>query len=245
MATSIYKTKNIYLFDGTEIEIMPLKIKYLREFMDAFNKIKHAKNDDESMIVLTECTRIAMKQYFPEISKSIEDLEDNIDLPTVHVILDVAANIKIDQTEENQESQESQDIKSKAQKGDVGPSWEEFDLAKIESEVFLLGIWKDYNELEESLSLAEIMAILSSKRELDYQEKKFFASIQGVDLESDGDEERGQKEWENLKARVFSRGATSDSNDVLSLQGQNARSAGFGIGMGLDYEDARDPNLIK
>jgi hypothetical protein len=32
---------------------------------------------------------------------------------------------------------------------------------------------------------------------------------------------------------------------VLSLQGQNARSAGFGIGMGLDYEDARDPNLIK
>jgi hypothetical protein len=245
MATSIYKTKNIYLFDGTEIEIMPLKIKYLREFMDAFNKIKHAKNDDESMIVLTECTRIAMKQYFPEISKSIEDLEDNIDLPTVHVILDVAANIKIDQTEENQESQESQDIKSKAQKGDVGPSWEEFDLAKIESEVFLLGIWKDYNELEESLSLAEIMAILSSKRELDYQEKKFFASIQGVDLESDGNEERGQKEWENLKARVFSRGATSDSNDVLSLQGQNARSVGFGIGMGLDYEDARDPNLIK
>jgi hypothetical protein len=239
MATSIYKTKNIYLFDGTEIEIMPLKIKYLREFMDAFNKIKYAQDDDESMMVLTECTRIAMKQYYPQISKSIEDLEDNIDLPTVHTILDVAANIKIDQTEENEKSQESQDIKSKAQKSEAGPSWEEFDLAKIESEVFLLGIWKDYNELEESLSLAEISAILSSKRELDYQEKKFFAAIQGVDLESDGNEERGQKEWENLKARVFSRGATSDSNDVLSLQGQNARSAGFGIGMGLDYEDLR------
>jgi hypothetical protein len=236
MATSIYKTKNIYLFDGTEIEIMPLKIKYLREFMDAFNKIKYAKDDDESMIVLTECTRIAMKQYYPEISRSIEDLEDNIDLPTVHTVLDIAANIKIDQTEENEKSQ---DIKSKAQKSEAGPSWEDFDLAKIESEVFLLGIWKDYNELEESLSLAEISAILSSKRELDYQEKKFFAAIQGVDLESDGNEERGQKEWENLKARVFSRGATSDSNDVLSLQGQNARSAGFGIGMGLEYEDLR------
>jgi hypothetical protein len=236
MATSIYKTKNIYLFDGTEIEIMPLKIKYLREFMDAFNKIKYAKDDDESMIVLTECTRIAMKQYYPEISRSIEDLEDNIDLPTVHTVLDIAANIKIDQTEENEKNQ---DIKSKAQKSEAGPSWEEFDLAKIESEVFLLGIWKDYNELEESLSLAEILAILSSKRELDYQEKKFFAAIQGVDLESEGNEERGQKEWEDMKARVFSRGATSDSNDVLSLQGQNARSAGFGIGMGLDYEDLR------
>jgi hypothetical protein len=239
MATSIYKTKNIYLFDGTEIEIMPLKIKYLREFMDAFNKIKYAQDDDESMMVLTECTRIAMKQYYPEISKSIEDLEDNIDLPTVHTILDIAANIKINETEESQDIKSNEDIKSKAQKGNPGPSWEDFDLAKIESEVFLLGIWKDYNDLEESLSLAEIMAILSSKRELDYEEKKFFAAIQGVDLESDGNEERGQKEWENLKARVFSRGATSDSNDVLSLQGQNARSAGFGIGMGLDYEDLR------
>ena len=239
MATSIYKTKNVYLFDGTEIEIMPLKIKHLREFMDAFDKIKYAENDDESMMVLTECTRIAMKQYYPLISKSIEDLEDSIDLPTIHIILDVAANIKINETKEDE------DIKSKAQKSEAGPSWEEFDLAKIESEVFLLGIWKDYNELEESLSLAEISAILSSKRELDYQEKKFFAAIQGVDLDSDASEERGQKEWENLKARVFSGGATNDSNDVLALQGQNAKKAGFGIGMGLDYEDARDPNLMK
>ena len=237
MATSIYKTKNVYLFDGTEIQIMPLKIKYLREFMDAFDKIKNTKNDDEAMLVLLECTRIAMKQYYPLISKSIEDLEDNIDLPTVHEILDLAGNIKV-----GGESEE--DVKTQAQKGDPGPSWEEFDLAKLESEVFLLGIWKDYNELEESLSLSEIIAIISSKRELDYQEKKFFAAIQGVDLEDSSDSDRGQKEWENMKARVFSGGATNNSNDVLSLQGQNAKKAGFGIGMGLDYEDARDPSLM-
>ena len=238
MATKIYKTKNIYLFDGTEIEIMPLKIKYLREFMDVFDTIKNTKNDDEAMMVLLNCTRVAMKQYFPEISKNIEDLENNIDLPTVHEILDLAGNIKIGEDSED-------DVKTQAQKGDPGPSWEDFDLAKLESEVFLLGIWKDYNELEESLSLSEIMAIISSKRELDYQEKKFFAAIQGVDLEDSADEQRGQKEWENLKARVFSGGSTGDSNDVLSLQGQNAKKAGFGIGMGLDYEDARDPNLMK
>jgi hypothetical protein len=232
MATSIYKTKNIYLFDGTEIQTMPLKIKYLREFMDAFDKIKYTKDDDEAMIVLLECTRIAMKQYYPPVSKSIEDLEDNIDLPTVHEILDIAGNIKIG---ENQE----EDVKTQAQKGDPGPSWEDFDLAKLESEVFLLGIWKDYAELEESLSLSEIIAIISSKRDLDYQEKKFFAAIQGVDLDDNSSSDRGQKEWENMKARVFSRGATNDSNDVLSLQGQNAKKAGFGIGMGLDYEDLR------
>ena len=95
-----------------------------------------------------------------------------------------------------------------------------------------------------SLSLSELMAILASKRDLDYQEKKFLAAIQGVDLEGDDKEERGQVEWENLKARVFSGGATNDSNDVLALQGQNAIKAGFGIGMGLDYEDARDPSLM-
>jgi hypothetical protein len=237
MATSIYKTQNILLYDGTEIEIMPLKIKYLREFMDVFSGLSKTNNDDEAIVVLLECTRIAMKQYFPEISKSTEELENNIDMPTVHKILDVAANVKI-----GGESEE--DIKAQIEKSSPGPSWEDFDLAKLESEVFLLGIWKDYNELEESLSLSEVMAILSSKRELDYQEKKFFAAIQGVDLEDSSDSERGQKEWENMKARVFSGGATNDSNDVLSLQGQNAKKAGFGIGMGLDYEDARDPSLM-
>jgi hypothetical protein len=235
MATSIYKTKNIYLFDGTEVEIMPLKIKYLREFMDVFDKIKQTSNDDEAMMVLLECTRIAMKQYYPDISKNIEELEENIDLPTVHEVLDIAGNIKIGGNIE-------EDVKTQAQKGDPGPSWEDFDLAKLESEIFLLGIWKDYNELELSLSLSEMMAIISSKRELDYQEKKFFAAIQGVDLEEGSD--KGQQEWEDMKARVFSGGATNDSNDVLSLQGQNAKKAGFGIGLGLDYEDSRDPNLM-
>lgn len=237
MATSIYKTQNIFLYDGTEIEIMPLKIKYLREFMDVFSRLTETKNDDEAIVVLLECTRIAMKQYFPEISKSLEDLENNIDMPTVHKILEIAANVKI-----GGESEE--DIKSQIEKSSPGPSWEDFDLAKLESEVFLLGIWKDYSELEECLSLSEIMAILASKRELDYQEKKFFAAIQGVDLEDSNDSDRGQKEWDNMKARVFSGGATNDSNDVLSLQGQNAKKAGFGIGMGLDYEDARDPSLM-
>jgi hypothetical protein len=237
MATEVYKRKSIYLFDGTEIEVVPLKIKYLREFMDVFGTIKDTLDDDEAMVVLLECTRIAMKQYYPEISKTIEELEDNIDLPTVHEILNIAANINIGPGSD-------EDVKTKAQKGDPGPSWEEFDLAKLESEVFLLGIWKDYRELEESLSLSEIMAIISSKRDLDYQEKKFFAAIQGVDLDDSSDSDRGQKEWENLKARVFSGGATNDSNDVLALQGQNAKKAGFGIGFGLDYEDARDPSLM-
>ena len=44
MATKVYSIKKIYLFDGTEIEISPLKIKYLREFMDTFSLINQTKN---------------------------------------------------------------------------------------------------------------------------------------------------------------------------------------------------------
>jgi hypothetical protein len=228
MATTIYNTQIIQLFDGTELEIVPLKIKYLREFMVAFDDVKSTKDDDAAMQVLVECTRICMKQYYPEISGSVEQIEDNVDMPTVYEILDVAAGIKINRTSE-------EPVKDQAEKS--GETWETLDLAKLESEVFLLGIWKDYQELEKSMSMPELLATLEVSRELDYSEKKFMAAIQGVDLEAQAQPEKGQQEWENMKARVFSRGQTNDANDVLSLQGPKAKSLGFGIGNGLDYED--------
>jgi hypothetical protein len=236
MATEIYKIEKIQLVDGTEIELIPLKIKYLREFMSVFNAIRVTKNDQEAILVLSECARICMKQYYPEISKTIGMLEDNLDLPTVYKVLNVAAGIKVDKKSE-------EPVKDQATES--GSTWDSLDLAKLESEAFLLGIWKDYQELEESLSMPELMATLSSKRELDYEEKKFLAAIQGVDLDSQSGSSRGQKEWEDMKARVFSKGKTSDSNDILALQGPAAQKAGFGIGMGIDYEDMRDPSIVN
>jgi hypothetical protein len=230
MATKVYSTKNIYLFDGTELEISPLKIKYLREFMDAFALINKTENDDDSILLLLECVRIAMKQYRPELSRSTSDIEDAIDMPTIHEILEIAGGIKI--TEESEET-----VKQQVEKNESKNSWEDIDLVKLESEVFTLGIWKNYDDLESHISMPELMAIISGRRELDYEEKKFLAAIQGVDI--DKNEDRGQKEWEDLKARVFSKGAAQDSKDILALQGQNAVQAGFGIGMGLDYEDLR------
>jgi hypothetical protein len=230
MATNVYQSKNIKLINGEELEIIPLKIKYLRKFMEAFEDVKKSKSDDEAVEYLVECVRISMKQFYPEISKNKSDIEDNFDMPTIYTILDISAGIKI-----NERSQET----VKDQATDSGSTWSDLDLAKIESEVFLLGIWKDYKELEESLSMPELMATLSSRRELDYEEKKFLAAIQGVDLDAESGSNKGQQEWEDMKARVFSRGATNDSKDILALQGQNAKKAGFGIGMGLDYEDLR------
>jgi hypothetical protein len=228
MATTIYKSEIVYLFDGTELEIVPLKIKYLREFMQAFENVKVTKNDDEAIAALVECVRVCMKQYYPTISGSVEDVEDSIDMPTIYKVLDVSAGIRI-----NKKSEEP--VKDQALES--GSTWDDLDLAKLESEVFLLGIWKDYQELELSLSMPELMATLEVSRELDYAEKKFMAAIQGVDLDAESGKSKGQQEWEDMKARVFSKGQTSDSNDILSFQGPKAQKAGFGIGMGLDYEN--------
>jgi hypothetical protein len=222
MATKIYETAIVELIDGTELYLTPLKLKYLREFMDAFEHVKAAKGDMEAIGKLAECARIAMKQYYPQI-KTIEELEDNVDLPTIYKILDIAGGIKINNPDEN----------VKEQATESGATWEKLDLAELESEVFLLGIWKDYEELELSMSMPEIISTLGSKRDLDYQEKKFLAAIQGVDLDK---QTQKTNPWEEMKARVFSGGGTSDPKDIIALQGQNAAKAGFGIGMGLSYE---------
>jgi len=224
MATEVYQSDYLTLIDGTELFITPLKIKYLRQFMIVFEYVKLAKNDDEAIDALVECARICMKQYYPKISLSKELVEDNFTLKDIYRLLDIAAGIKV-----NEKSKEP----VKKQATDSGSTWETLDLAKLESEAFLLGIWKDYEELEESMSMPEITSTLSVKRELDYAEKKFLAAMQGVDLDKQSGK---QDEWEAMKARVYSKGATQNPNDILALQGQNAANKGFGIGMGLTYE---------
>jgi hypothetical protein len=242
MPTEVYKTGYVKTMDGLEIEIIPIKIKYLKQLMVAFDAVQESKSEDETLEILAECCRIAMKQYCPQFSKTLAEVEDNFDLNAIYDILHYSAGINIKKDSKEQ-------IVDQAKREDNESNWNNLDLAKLESEVFLLGIWKNFDELESSISIEELMQILSITRELDYEEKKFSAALQGVDLDgargnSEG-KQKGQKEWEDMKARVFSGGTASDSDDVLSLQGQNARKAGFGIGMGLGYEDLRDPKVLK
>ncbi len=192
--------------------------------MDAFEFVKTAIDDDQAIFFLSECARIAMQQYYPKIS-TIAELEDSFDLKTIYKILDVAAGIKVG----------NPDKKVKEQATESGVTWETLDLAKLESEAFLLGIWKDYDELESSLSMQELMATLEAKREDDYNTKKFLAAIQGVDL--DNNKQDATNKWEDMKAKAFSKGKAANGKDILALQGANAQKAGFGIGLGLSYTD--------
>lgn len=227
MATKIYDDGYVELLDGTSVYLKPLKIKFLRQFMDAFELVHLAKGDDEAIQRLSVCAMIALSSQYPKV-QTFEDFEDLVNLPTLYDIIEITANIKIKEESEQPVKEQAEDSKSS--------TWDDLDLADLEAEVFLLGIWKDYEDLETSLSMPEILATLSAKRDLDYQEKKFLAAIQGVDLDKETGKSK-QDEWEAMKARVFSGGKTEDPNDIASFQGAKAQKAGFGIGMGLSYED--------
>ena len=81
--------------------------------------------------------------------------------------------------------------------------------------------------------MPELVAILEAKSSQDYEEKKFLAALQGVNIDSSSS---SNDKWEEMKARVYSKGSTSNPNDILALQGAAAKRAGFGIGEGLEYE---------
>ena len=230
MAKSVYKRGTIKLIDGTEIELGPLSLKYLKTFMDVFYLVDYATDDNQSISILSECATICMKQYYPLISTR-EQLEDNVDLPTIYRILDLCGGIKIDPNKkENIEEQ------AKTQSEENKNTWEELDLAELEAEAFMLGIWKNFDEMESNISMPELVMILEHKRDNEHKEQKFLAAIQGIDL----DKHSGQNNaWEEMKARVFSGGQTNNPDDILTYQGHKAQQAGFGLGMGLDYVDLK------
>jgi len=75
-----------------------------------------------------------------------------------------------------------------------------------------LGNWKNYDELEDQLSVDELLATLNAQRKLRYEEQKFLAMIQGIDI-SDND----------------------NVSDVTDLKGAAAVQQGFGVGVGLGH----------
>jgi len=227
MATKIYEDGHVNLVDGTEVYLKPLKIKYLRRFMAAFDLMKAASDDEQAINVLSYCAYIALSSQYPPI-RTQEDFDDQVNMPAVYKILEITAGIRIKEDSEESVKDQAEDSKSS--------TWNDLDLAKLESEIFLIGIWKDYEDLETSLSMPELIATISSKRDLDYDEKKFLAAMQGVDLDKESGKGK-QDEWEQMKSRVFSNGKTTDPNDITSFQGAKARKAGFGLGMGMDFED--------
>jgi len=96
MATSVYEVVDLELMDGTVIKMRPLKISLLRDFMRKFDSVVDvAESNVDSMDVLVECARIAMKQYAPEFEDA-DKFEEVADIKMVYRIIEVASGIKLD-----------------------------------------------------------------------------------------------------------------------------------------------------
>lgn len=100
-------------------------------------------------------------------------------------------------------------------------------------------MWKDIEDLESSLSLPELFAILEANHKKIHDERKFFAAIQGIDIDKGAaPASKNQGNVEKLRERIAKKTgkAPKDPNDITRLRGRRAKEKGFGIGMGLDYD---------
>jgi hypothetical protein len=67
------------------------------------------------------------------------------------------------------------------------------------------------------------------------EKRRFLASLQGINLNEE--EKQEGPSFDDIKRKAL--GIKASGDDVVSLQGDFARDAGFGIGMGLGYSKMR------
>ena len=114
-------------------------------------------------------------------------------------------------------------------------SWSDLDLASLEAEVFLLGHWKNYEELENQLSVPELNATLKALQQKERRNQVFHAAIQGIDLnegsEPDSTDKQNTGKATTLAELVGRAEAKLSGNMNKAMQ----YTQGFTDDMGLDY----------
>jgi len=101
--------------------------------------------------------------------------------------------------------------------------------------VFFTGAWKNYDELEESISLVELIALYEHILDRRREDFKMQAALAGVDLEKT----RQDSTFLDLQKRAAlkAQGKNPDSNDIADIGGKLAEQEGFGVNVegGLAY----------
>ena len=90
-------------------------------------------------------------------------------------------------------------------------------------------MWKDFQELEDSLSMPELNAILTESRKQRYDDRRFIAAVNQIDLEAGATEDEFARVQQNAAKRVAA--LTGEEPETFD---PNIREA---MGFGLDYED--------
>lgn len=68
-------------------------------------------------------------------------------------------------------------------------------------------------------------------QKVEHERRKFQAGLKGINLEEEMKEEGPS--FDDIRRKAL--GINASADDVVSLQGQLASEAGFGVGMGLGY----------
>lgn len=88
----------------------------------------------------------------------------------------------------------------------------------------MLGIWKNFDEMETNLTIAELETLLEAKREQEFQKNKFAAALKGIDLD---EPQSDTPSFEDIKRRAEAK-AKGVSPESLELAE---------IGIGIEGDD--------
>jgi N-acetylglucosamine kinase-like BadF-type ATPase len=80
--------------------------------------------------------------------------------------------------------------------------------------------------------MPELIQTLKAISKKETESRKFTAGLKGINLEGE-EEKENSSTFEDIRRRAL--GIDASSDDVVSLQGEFAVEAGFGIGAGLGY----------
>lgn len=86
-----------------------------------------------------------------------------------------------------------------------------------------MGIWRNVEELEESLNLSELELIVKAARDKEHRHNKFMAAIQGIDIDA-GAQEDVQERFDRVQRRARAK-----------LSGQSEEKLEFND-LGIDIE---------
>jgi hypothetical protein len=79
------------------------------------------------------------------------------------------------------------------------------------------GMFKNFDELEESLSLEELEALLAKAREVEHDRMRFAASLKGIDIDK-GNAESDEERFEKVKRRAQAKLAGVDEDEFEFME---------------------------
>jgi hypothetical protein len=97
MPTTVYETLEIKLSNGDVITVAPLKINRLKKFLAEVKPLQENKDitEEAAMEIFVKAGMICMEQFAPELAEDQDKFEDNIEVPTLMKILEVAGGLKL------------------------------------------------------------------------------------------------------------------------------------------------------